>query len=454
MVKFKLHNIGLIKNTEIELNELTIVCGENNTGKTYITYSIYGFLSTWAELVSFEIYKNCFDELYENGFCTIDIKIYENNISDILKKLSQRYTETLGNIFSIEDEWFKDSSFEVQIQDYKFLNVELNQTLTSPSKKDVLQINKKSDSTIVEISTLGSDSNKHLPDFILSQGINRALGAIFFGGYFTNPFIITSERTGISLFYKELDINKNVMVEHITKNKGKDIDPFKIFEETISRYAMPIKDNIDYTRELGSKVCKQKSFLHGDRNITKYFSDMLNGSYKVVNKEVHFITKANKRKDVEAKQLPMYFSSSASKSLLELYFYIKHSAKKGDLLMIDEPELNLHPDNHIIMTRLLTYLSNNGINIFMTTHSDYMIKEFNNLIRFKHKILNVEKIHKDYGYKDYDKLEYEKLNAYINDFGELQPVDIDDMGLEVKSFDKTINRLSSAMDDIYFNIEE
>lgn len=65
--------------------------------------------------------------------------------------------------------------------------------------------------------------HQNLPSFILVDAINKALGEIYFSTWFKNPFIITSERTGISLFYKELDINKNIMVEHIAKIKFRPI---------------------------------------------------------------------------------------------------------------------------------------------------------------------------------------------------------------------------------------
>jgi predicted ATPase len=449
MVKFRLKNIGLVENSEICLNDLTIICGQNNTGKTYITYSIYGFLSMWRELVEFEIDNSYYKELYDNGFCSIEIKKFEAQVQNILETLSYRYTHMLPTVFSVENDWFNDSLFSVEIDDFTLdLGIAIDTTLTSPSKKDILQIKKYEDKDVLEISTLGSDKANQLPKFILEQGINQALGDIFFKRYFQNPFIITSERTGISLFYKELDINKNVMVEHITKNKGKDIDPFKIFEDTISRYAIPIQHNIDYTRNLTDGVVKKKSFLFDDKEINEYFAKILQGNYRVVNKEVYFVTKKGRKK------IPMYFSSSATKSLLELYFYIKHTAKKGDLLIIDEPELNLHPDNHLYITRLLAHLANNGINIFITTHSDYIIKEFNNLIRLNHAITNKEKILKKYKYKEHDILKFEKLSAYVNNFGSLEKTIIDDMGMEIESFDKTLNNLSNSMDDIYFNIEE
>ena len=44
-MKFKVTNLGCIKSAEIELGKLTLLSGENNTGKTYLTYALYGFLS-------------------------------------------------------------------------------------------------------------------------------------------------------------------------------------------------------------------------------------------------------------------------------------------------------------------------------------------------------------------------------------------------------------------------
>ena len=41
---FRFRNIGPVKDAELELGDLTIIAGRNNTGKTYIVYTLYGFL--------------------------------------------------------------------------------------------------------------------------------------------------------------------------------------------------------------------------------------------------------------------------------------------------------------------------------------------------------------------------------------------------------------------------
>ena len=48
--------------------------------------------------------------------------------------------------------------------------------------------------------------------------------------------------------------------------------------------------------------------------------------------------------------------------------------------MIDEPELNIHPENQRHIARLLARLVNAGLRIVISTHSDYIVREFNSLL--------------------------------------------------------------------------
>ena len=47
----RLKNIGILKQAEFSLGDLTIICGENNTGKTYATYALYSFLKSWHQFI-------------------------------------------------------------------------------------------------------------------------------------------------------------------------------------------------------------------------------------------------------------------------------------------------------------------------------------------------------------------------------------------------------------------
>lgn len=54
-------------------------------------------------------------------------------------------------------------------------------------------------------------------------------------------------------------------------------------------------------------------------------------------------------------------------------------AKVGDYLIIDEPELNLHPESQKYLAILLNDLVSKGLKIIISTHSDYLIRELINL---------------------------------------------------------------------------
>ena len=43
-MKFVFKKLGPIKEADLELGDLTIIAGRNNTGKTYVAYTLYGFL--------------------------------------------------------------------------------------------------------------------------------------------------------------------------------------------------------------------------------------------------------------------------------------------------------------------------------------------------------------------------------------------------------------------------
>jgi hypothetical protein len=191
------------------------------------------------------------------------------------------------------------------------------------------------------------------------------------------PFILSSERFGISLFYKELDFTKNRLLEIFQKDKANRIktDPFLLMDKASARYAQPIKDNIDYTRDL-ELIQKQASSLLNNK-LFNDIKEMLNGLFSYKNGEIRFSSKTHKNENFD---IPLHLASSSARGLSDLYFFLKHVANNNQILIIDEPESHLDTANQIEMARLLVRCVNSGLKMIITTHSDYIIKEFNNLI--------------------------------------------------------------------------
>lgn len=57
-MKVSLRKVGMLDEAEFEVGDLTIICGDNNTGKTYATYGLYGYLNFIKNHATYAIF-NC-----------------------------------------------------------------------------------------------------------------------------------------------------------------------------------------------------------------------------------------------------------------------------------------------------------------------------------------------------------------------------------------------------------
>ena len=67
------------------------------------------------------------------------------------------------------------------------------------------------------------------------------------------------------------------------------------------------------------------------------------------------------------------------KNLALFFLYLKHMAQEGETLIVEEPEIALHPDNQLLLARLIVKLINAGLHIMVTTHSQYFLEQLSPL---------------------------------------------------------------------------
>lgn len=75
-MKIRIKNLGVLKQAEFTLGDLTIICGCNNTGKTYATYALFGFLFTWRRIFAIKINDYKIEQLLSEGVISIEIQEY------------------------------------------------------------------------------------------------------------------------------------------------------------------------------------------------------------------------------------------------------------------------------------------------------------------------------------------------------------------------------------------
>lgn len=466
-MKISLRNLGPLVEADFEVGDLTIICGCNNTGKTYATYATYGFFDFWNDGYDLPLNPEYVQTLMEKGKVEIDLSSHRNSFSKYLKDAGKRYSKMLHLVFAGNEKHFRDSEFSIEaVSPDGYMEREVDYAFDSPPLAPTpLRILKPAGSSVLTISLERAKMDSPFPLYLRHHLWNKFSAVIkdtLFGSVFPRPFISSAERTGSSIFQKELDFTRNRLVELLGDKAGK-IQPAMLLGRFKGDYPIPVRQNVDFIRELFSVARNDSYILQNHSEMLDAFADIIGGEYKVSKEEVLYIPRSNKRV-----RLPLVEASSSVRAMLDVGFYLRHIAAPGDILMIDEPELNLHPENQRRLARLFASLVNIGIRVFVTTHSDYIIKELNTLIMLKQGKPHHRKIAKAEGYDERELILPDKIRVYIaqeapvlraekkrkRSLPTLVRADIDpELGIEAISFDKTINEMNRIQESILFGGE-
>jgi len=442
-MKILVKELGAIKEAKINLDKpLTLFCGQNNTGKTYLAYIIYALTRMKISRNPLKIDSSA---LIENSVFSFEIdidQIFRYRNSTILEIKSN-----LDTVFGISEELAEQmfNNFEISFDSdldtckNKILDIQISEILNINHKK--IKINKEKKSLTVKLEAIAGEDysievKEGIFDMILSSLITNRIA--FYP--ISNSVIFTVERNSIFTFSKELSISRNLLVEQMQKlSNGEKLNPFYFIQKSSNRYPLAIRDGLNVSDDL-QNIQKTKGEFYDIA--CELEEKLLNGTLSV-NKEGNLQFTTNKNK---GKQLPIHMTASIVKTLSSLIFYLKYIAVKSDLIIIDEPEMNLHPDSQIILTRLFSKLLSKGFRLLISTHSDYIIRELNNLIMISSDKSEVKKIAEEMFYDLKDAIKPENVSCYYFHFTKpnarqliVRELPVNKNGFEVESIDKEIN---------------
>ena len=464
-MKIMVENLGVLKKAEFELGELTLICGGNNTGKTYATYALFGFLSRWERLLKARISDSTIQDLLRDGVTRLDVESYVKEAKHILRQGCLEYMRQLPRIFASKPGRFSETKFRVSIDaetKSPITNRAFERT-TRSADDDLLSLSKAEGENDVVISLLMEKRRRLLPQNTIKQVISDGIVRLLFEGFFPRPFIASAERTGATIFRRELNFARKRLLEEMSQA---DVDDaaMGLLSKSYQDYALPVEVNVDFIQQLENVARKNSYLVENHPHILNEFADIIGGDYIAGSNDTIYFRPARK-----PLKLTMDESSSAVRSLLDMGFYLRHVARPGDLLMVDEPELNLHPENQRRISRLFARLVNLGIHVFVTTHSDYIVKELNTLIMLNQDKPYLKIIAQREGYKREELLSTYKIRVYIaqkalmnlegrrrrSRHPSLVPARIDpELGIEVRSFDETINKMNEIQEAIVWGGDE
>ncbi len=265
---------------------------------------------------------------------------------------------------------------------------------------------------------------------------------------FYKTYFFPAERSSIHLFSKELLQKKantlNEVAKIIQSNDAENsIKKIKENGALIPRYPLAINDYLSFASDFEYFAKQPKTEFE---DLAKELETILGGKVSVNSYgSLEFKPKGTRKK------LPLHLSSSMVKSLGGLVIYLRHLARKHDHIIIDEPELNLHPSTQVILARLLAKIANRGIKLLISTHSDYIISELSNLILLANDFEEKEALKEKYQYKKDSLIKAEDVGVYAFQNGTIDEIPVNEKGIEVEEILEVMANMSERSDYIYYS---
>lgn len=445
-------NLGTVKSARIDLSKrLTLFCGRNSTGKTYVSYILHAFL-TDGKVFKLDSAENIARQILENRSFQIEKSI----IDEWLSKNCQEVINQLGSVFAISDntkeKLFSDFNLSVDFNDKDYQDA-INNTVINAQMSDgqyVWKIEKKAGEIQVSVECNVDDSS------VMSSGSFRLanlLCNIFRDltlGKDSGVRMLTVERNSIYTFKTELSLSRNELIDRIQSQSGKsELDIIDIINSSSRRYPLAVRSSLRVANDLENVQKAESPYTVVSRQIEE---DILGGEVSMTkNGDVEFHAKSM----IKSKRLPFHLSSSIVKTMASLVIYLRHMARPSDTLIIDEPEMNFHPDVQVVLARIFAILVNNGLKVVVSTHSDYIVREFNNLIMAgaiaaKGDMETVTSL----GYTPDMLIRQDELSVLLFKLVKRNTVntvslEIDDEGFAVESIDDTIQKQNITAETLY-----
>uniref|UniRef100_UPI0035ADD4FE AAA family ATPase n=1 Tax=Nitrosomonas sp. TaxID=42353 RepID=UPI0035ADD4FE len=213
-MKLSFENLGAIAKGEMELADLTIVCGQNNTGKTYVTYALYCLLKSWISLTRIDLSEEM-KELTSEGVVKIDIEAkIVNAWPKISKAVIDNFLDAFPAMMASRSELFENTKlhWDIFIGD-EWKKRAIKNELRSPQGSLLIAITKPADSVFAEIAAASPQSRGFLQGYSISEFIEEALIRIVLTDVMPDVFMASTERTGATIFRKDLNLAKNSVVD-------------------------------------------------------------------------------------------------------------------------------------------------------------------------------------------------------------------------------------------------
>ncbi len=379
----ELKNFGVIKEIKdaIEINDLTIFMGDNSSGKSYVSMLIHSIINLKLDYyIEDDFFRYIKDEFGDSKVLK-QLEITLDNILD--DTISSNTTNKIVNI--ILDETHQKDMVEIikislnrylvpKYLAYKLFNRDIleyiNIDLSKIDKYLFKEISISTSENSINVNFNTTHFNITFPPSIPKNIIKNIIKKSVF-----NDIIKTLITTPLNSFF---DISKST---YLPASRTGYMQTYSILAEnaiskTYMRDINTQKNTLNIILQEFITKLNMTSDIK-DTHLNKFIEEnMINGKVSLSSSDNSISYKTNDGIDIEIDLL----SSTVSELMPLVIFLKKGFITSNSLLIIEEPEAHLSFKNQKFMAQLIALFLKHNIKVLITTHSDFLITEINNLI--------------------------------------------------------------------------
>ena len=360
MQKIIIHNFGPIDNCEIDLAQFIVLTGAQAAGKSTIAKAVYYF--SLAKEICFALIT---------GSKNRNLGILKSDLRG--KFLLQTFYDLFGGMVadsvgcSLECIYNKKTKIRVYRDRKSLLRIELSENI------DEL-VERYADN---DLSFWAIYEN--------SQQLNRELENIFDLPY--TPIYIPAGRSVVTLM-------TDFMGELLLSNGGvRNRTAMQNLDYATQKYVREVLLIRKFFSEGTLKQIERAHIInHSNLSLLKKFLSL---SEKIIKGEYFYSEGAEflrvKKFDGETADVWIKFASSGQQEILWvcniMFYHLFHDDRV--FIILEEPEAHLYPDSQKYISELIGLFIHAGNRAIITTHSPYILGEFNNLL-YANEIIGVD----------------------------------------------------------------
>lgn len=365
----EINKIGKFKSAKIEINGITVIAGPNNTGKSTIGKFLFALFNSFYDIKlkaknekfvfcneaiknfiienmqPIDDYNKFFTLPLHNKFITVeelenlDQKDFIKKISEILARYHNVNVDTNAfNIFLNKIENVKNTTVE------EYANIILKRTIDSEFNGQLINIKHKTASA--KLTLAGIEYSFKFDQY--NSYVERVFAGKTDVTYIDNPYIIDN---GYDRTISFVDWSNNGIIEISNHQRNLQNKFYKKYNENNNPYAIIFQNN---------KL----------RKIFDMLTEITQGAFTQYHEKLAFLESRGGK--------PIYLPnlSTGLKTFVILKRLIENMViKEKDLVILDEPEIHLHPEWQLVLAEIIVLLQQElNLHVLINTHSPYFLQ--------------------------------------------------------------------------------